>query len=147
MMKILGALLLVGFTNSAIAHKFSTAYLDVSARDGQPVIVWQVALHDLAQARLLQGAFGSAVSWQQVLDSEASLSRYIRARLSFTADATACTLAPQHSDHWQLQQIQGEFYLQLAVQAKCSSAHGWQLTYRALFDTEHSHKALLSWQL
>lgn len=147
MMKILCALLLAGFTNSAIAHKFSTAYLDVSARDGQPVIVWQVALHDLAQARLLQGASSSAVSWQQVVDSEASLSRYLQERLSFTADATACTLAPQHSDHWQLQQIQGEFYLQLAVQAKCSSAHGWQLTYRALFDTEHSHKALLSWQL
>jgi hypothetical protein len=144
---LLLATLISVFAHNAEAHKFSTAYLDVSERGGQPLIVWQVALHDLAQANLLNGANGNAVSWQQVLDSETTLINYITAQIAFTADATPCTLAPQSSDNWLLQQIQGDFYLQLAVQADCASTQNWQLKYKALFDIEHSHKALLFWHL
>jgi hypothetical protein len=129
------------------AHQFSTAYLDVSERDGQPLIVWQAALHDLAQAGLLQGASGNAVSWQQVLNSESQLTAYLSARFLFTADAAPCTLTPLHSANWSLQQLQGEFYLQLALAANCATQQHRQLHYSALFDTEHSHKALLFWRL
>jgi len=91
------------------AHQFSTAYLDVSERDGQPLIVWQAALHDLAQAGLLQGASGNAVSWQQVLNSESQLTAYLSARFLFTADAAPCTLTPLHSANWSLQQLRANF--------------------------------------
>ena len=129
------------------AHKFSTAYLDVSEHDGQTIIVWQAALHDLAQARLLQSTSSSAVSWQQVLNSETTLSDYIRARFLFTADSAPCTLTPQPSANWSLQQHQGEFYLQVVLLADCATPLHRQLHYRALFDSEHSHKALLFWRL
>ncbi|MDP5137740.1 hypothetical protein ORJ04_17435 [Rheinheimera baltica] len=139
------ALLTALLANNVQAHKFSTAYLDVSERDGQPLIVWQVALHDLAQAKLLSTPDVNTVRWQQVLDSEAVLISYITMRMQFTADNIACTLTPQRADTWVLQQIQGEFYLQLAVEVQCATHQAWQLQYRALFDIEHSHKALLFW--
>jgi hypothetical protein len=149
-MKTMG-LLLAGLAffpaDYALAHKFSTAYLDVSEVGGQPLIVWQVALHDLAQAQLLPGTTSNTLRWQQVLDSEATLATYISARMMFTADAAPCQLTPQPANSWVLQQKQGDYYLQLAIQADCRTPHAWQLQYRALFDIEHSHKALVSWHV
>jgi hypothetical protein len=143
---LLAALSLL-YTENAQAHQFSTAYVDVSEHGGQPVIVWQVALHDLAQAKLLVGVSGHAVRWQQVLDSEAVLSAYVSARIRFSAQAAACNVIPERAANWLLQQRQGEFYLQLKIAVECSTNRDWQLHYQALFDTEHSHKALLQWQV
>jgi hypothetical protein len=35
----------------------------------------------------------------------------------------------------------------LPLTVRCDSITRWQLSYNALFDRQHSHKLLLSWQL
>lgn len=129
-----------------VAHKFSTAYMDVTKQQGQPVLVWKVALHDLAQAGLIQAKNNHQVSWQQVLDSEPQLQQYISERLRFNSAAGVCSMQTAAAD-WLVQRMQQDTFLLLPLQVRCDSNEGWQLSYKALFDSEHSHKLLLSWQL
>lgn len=129
-----------------VAHKFSTAYMDVTKQQGQPVLLWKVALHDLAQAGLIQAKNNHQVSWQQVLDSEPQLQQYISERLRFNSAAGVCSMQTAAAD-WLVQRMQQDTFLLLPLQVRCDSNEGWQLSYKALFDSEHSHKLLLSWQL
>ena len=129
-----------------MAHKFSTAYMDVTEQQGQPVLLWKVALHDLAQVGLIQAKNNHQVSWQQVLDSEPQLQAYISQRLSFSSAAGICSIQTIAAD-WLVKREQRDTYLILPLQVSCDSSEGWQLSYRALFDSEHSHKLLLSWKL
>jgi hypothetical protein len=129
------------------AHSFSTAYMDVTAYQGQPVLLWKVALHDLAQARLISAKQQDQISWQQVLDSETTLQHYVARKLAFSSNNQACSIAPLASSEWMLQRLQQDLYLLLPIRVACPSADAWQLHYQALFDIEHSHKLLLSWQV
>lgn len=131
---------------NAQAHKFSTAYMDVTQQDGQPALLWKVALHDLAQAGLIQANDNHQVSWQQVLDSELQLQRYIRQRLTFSSDAGNCDISTD-ANNWLAQRMQQDMFLLLPLRVSCVGTGQWQLSYTALFDSQHSHKLLLSWQL
>lgn len=134
------------FAATAQAHKFSTAYMQVTEQQGQPVLVWKVALHDLAQAGLIQAKDSHQVSWQQVLDSEPQLQDYISQRLGFSSAAGACDINTA-AENWLVQRVQLDMFLLLPLQVRCDSIERWQLSYNALFDSQHSHKLLLSWQL
>lgn len=131
---------------TAQAHKFSTAYMDVTQQHGQPLLLWKVALHDLAQAGLIQTKDNHQVSWQQVLDSESQLQGYISQRLSFSSAAGPCGISTTAAD-WLAQRAQQDTFLLLPLRVSCTGSGHWQLGYRALFDSQHSHKLLLSWQL
>lgn len=141
---LLSALLM---SASAMAHTFSTAYMEVFVYQQQPAMLWKVALHDLARARLLPGQTGDQISWQQVLDSEQILQRYLAQHLAFSSDQQPCDIKPLVSSEWQLQQLQRDLYLVLPLQVYCPTQDKWQLRYQALFNVESSHKLLLSWQV
>lgn len=132
---------------AALAHKFSTAYMDVKVSNEQPVLLWKVALHDLAQARLIDADNSHQVSWQQVMDSAPVLNRYLSDNIRFNSAGVSCQITAATATDWQLQQIQRDLYLVLPLAVSCASSSNWQLTYRALFASEPSHKLLLSWQV
>lgn len=134
------------FAATTQAHKFSTAYMDVTEQQGQPVLLWKVALHDLAQAGLISAKDSHQVSWQQVLDSEPRLQDYIRQRLRFSSAAGHCDINTT-AENWLAQRVQQDLFLVLPLEVRCDSIVRWQLSYSALFDSQHSHKLLLSWQL
>ena len=140
--------LIVGLTAPAVlAHKFSTAYMDVKEVAGQPTLLWKVALHDLAQARIIAADNSHQITWQQVLDSEPALNAYLAEHISFTSAGKPCQLSAAAAASWQLQRLQKDFYLLLPVAVKCKNTSDWQLRYQALFASEPSHKLLLSWQI
>lgn len=139
-------MVLLLWASSVDAHKFSTAYMDVTQAQGQPVLVWKVALHDLAQAGLIQAKDNHQVSWQQVLDSEPQLQSYITERLRFSSAAGPCRLDTAAAD-WLAQPIQKDMFLLLPIRVSCDGAEQLQLKYQALFDSQHSHKLLVSWQV
>lgn len=144
---ILSALVCCTLAPTAQAHKFSTAYMDVTVAQDQPKLLWKVALHDLAQAQLIVAKNNHQVSWQQVLDSAPALNSYLAEHLVFRSEQQACQVTPAATSDWQLQRLQRDLYLLLPMAVSCSGNSGWQLTYRALFQTEASHKLLLSWQV
>tara|TARA_R110002126_G_scaffold10245_78_gene46787 strand:- start:368 stop:880 length:513 start_codon:yes stop_codon:yes gene_type:complete len=132
---------------AALAHKFSTAYMDVKVINDQPVLLWKVALHDLAQAQLIDADNGHQVSWQQVMDSAPVLNSYLAEHVSFKSGQQACQITPLATSEWQLQRLQRDLYLLLPMAVQCAGNTDWQLTYRALFQREPSHKLLVSWQV
>lgn len=138
-------LVLWGAVLPAHAHKFSTAYMDVIEQQDQPLLVWRVSLHDLAQAGALGSSHSVELSWQQVINSETVLRRYISDRIQFTSAAGACRLTTNTSD-WRVKQQQ-QLFLVLPLQVYCGSPSGWQLSYQALFDNQHNHKLLLNWKI
>lgn len=129
---------------SAYAHKFSTAYLDVSEQAEQPVLLWKVALHDLASADLL-GTTKAQISWQQVTAAHEQLAQYVDSHIKIKSQDAACTLQLAAQANWQTQRIQQQTYVLLPIKATCHSKAAWSLSYNALFETGHSHKLLLSW--
>jgi hypothetical protein len=141
------ALLWLSVPQYVQAHKFSTAYMDVKAVNNQPVLLWKVALHDLAQARLITADNSHQVSWQQVIDSAPVLTTYLNEHMLFSSAGNPCHIAPDPTSNWQLQQLQRDLYLLLPITVQCDSTADWQLTYRALYASEPSHKLLLSWQV
>ncbi|MDX1676486.1 hypothetical protein [Arsukibacterium sp.] len=145
--KLIAALLCLVLTPFALAHKFSTAYMDVQVIDGQPALLWKVALHDLAKAKLIVAQNNHQVSWQQVMDSAPVLTDYLKHHLFFSSEAKQCDISPAPASNWQLQKLQRDLYLLLPVRVRCDVLSNWQLTYRALFASEPSHKLLLSWQV
>ena len=100
-----------------MAHKFSTAYMDVTEQQGQPVLLWKVALHDLAQAGLIQAKNNHQVSWQQVLDSEPQLQQYISERLRFSSTAGVCSMQTAAADSL-VQRMQQDTFLLLPLQVR-----------------------------
>ncbi|MBV2128009.1 hypothetical protein [Arsukibacterium indicum] len=145
--KLIAAIACLTVSLHVCAHKFSTAYMDVKVVNSQPVLLWKVALHDLAQARLITADNSHQVSWQQVIDSAPALNTYLNEHLAFSSAGSPCLLEPAPAGNWQLQQLQRDHYLVLAVTVNCDSATDWQVSYRALFASEPSHKLLLSWQV
>ena len=141
---LLSALLM---SASAMAHTFSTAYLEVFVYQQQPAMLWKVALHDLARAGVLPGQNDEQISWQHVLDSEQILQRYLTQHLVFSSEQQSCHIKTLASSEWQLQQLQRDLYLLLPLQVYCPTQDKWQLHYQALFNVESSHKLLLSWQV
>ena len=141
---LLAALLMPG---SAIAHTFSTAYMEVSVFNGQPAVLWKVALHDLAKARLIPGEHDEQINWQQVMDSELALQRYVDQHLAFNSAEQPCRVTALASNEWQLQRLQRDLYLLLPLKVDCAQPDNWQLSYLALSEYDASHKLLLSWQV
>ncbi|MBZ9612772.1 hypothetical protein [Rheinheimera maricola] len=139
-------LLIAALIKPALAHKFSTAYMDVTQQAGQPTLLWKVAIHDLALAGLIQAPNSHKVSWQQVLDSEARLQGYITQRLTLISGNEPCQLKTAATD-WLAQRLLQDMFLLLPIQTNCVDSADLQLSYQALFDSQHSHKLLLSWQL
>lgn len=148
MKNLIRGLLLASFLSQApaYAHKFSTAYMEVSLHQSQPLLVWKVALHDLAQAGLVETDGSNALSWQQVLHSQHRLQQYIKQRIGFSSKAGSCELSSD-PDSWQVQRMQHNMFLVLPLRVQCANTERWQLSYQALFDNKHNHKLLLSWQL
>lgn len=129
------------------AHKFSTAYMEVTVAQDQPKLLWRVALHDLAQAQLIIADNSHQVSWQHVMDSAPLLNSYLAEHVTFKSERQACQVMPAATSEWQLQRLQRDLYLLLPIAVQCASNKDWQLTYHALFKNEASHKLLLSWQV
>ncbi|WP_214000149.1 hypothetical protein [Arsukibacterium sp.] len=147
-LKLVFCLLVTGLlAPAALAHKFSTAYMDVTEQAGQPVLLWKVALHDLAQAKLLVADNSHQVSWQQVMDSATTLNTYLISHIGFSSAGQPCQLKAVVASDWQLQRLQRDLYLLLPIAVDCANSDSWQLTYQALFTSEPSHKLLLSWQV
>lgn len=145
--KLIAVFVALLLTTAAQAHKFSTAFMDVMMQDSQPHMQFKVTLHDLAQAQLIAAAGSQQISWQQVLDSETLIQRYLAERLTFSSAGQACAITLAPTADWLMQRIAHDMYLLLPLSVNCDKAGQWQLGYTALFDAQHNHKLLLNWQL
>jgi len=138
--------LLFFVTPAAYAHKFSTAYLDISEKEAEIQLLFKVAIHDLASANLLSEQ-ANQISWKQITASYESIAHYIDSHVKLNSEGKPCALVLLPATTWQVQHIQQQPYVLLQITADCSNNPLVQLSYNALFETGHSHKLLLSWNI
>lgn len=135
--------------NPAWAHKPSDSYLTLRATEGQNAVAvrWDIALRDLDYVLTLDRDGNGELTWGEVRQRDADITRLAISRLALTADGAACpmtTAGPMmldgHSD--------GN-YAVLTLTAQCAGDGALKaplkLNYSMLFDVDPSHRGLVQW--
>ena len=135
--------------NPAWAHKPSDSYLTLRATEGQNAVAvrWDIALRDLDYVLTLDRDGNGELTWGEVRQRDADITRLAISRLALTADGADCPLSTAgpmmldgHSD--------GN-YAVLNLTAQCAGDGALKaplkLNYSMLFDVDPSHRGLVQW--
>ncbi len=139
----LSALLLA---TASWAHKPSDSYLTLRATEGSADIAvrWDIALRDLDYVLQLDRDGNGELTWGEVRQRQADITRYAADHLALTSGDATCALdtaAPmlldRHSDGT---------YAVLQLRAQCGAvAKTLKARYSLLFDVDPSHRGLIQW--
>ena len=142
----LGALLTL---NPAWAHKPSDSYLTLRATEGQSAVTvrWDIALRDLDYVLTLDRDGNGELTWGEVRQRDADITKLATSRLALTANGTACPLTP--SGPLMLDTHSDGNYAVLSLKAQCPGEGALKaplkLNYSMLFDVDPSHRGLVQW--
>ncbi|MFM9901539.1 MAG: HupE/UreJ family protein [Polaromonas sp.] len=137
----------------AWAHKPSDSYLTLRAAEGQTAVTvrWDIALRDLDYVLTLDRDGNGELTWGEVRQRDADITRLATSRLALTADGAACPLTP--SGPLMLDTHSDGNYAVLSLTAQCAGDGGvngalkapLKLNYSMLFDVDPSHRGLVQW--
>ncbi|WP_372827883.1 HupE/UreJ family protein [Polaromonas sp.] len=131
---------------TAWAHKPSDSYLTLRATEGSKDITvrWDIALRDLDYVLQLDRDGNGELSWGEVRQREADITRLATSRLALSAADKPCTWAStgplmldKHSD--------GN-YAVLSLSAQCEGTdRAIKARYSLFFDVDPTHRGLVQW--
>ena len=130
----------------AWAHKPSDSYLTMRAASGSDEVSvrWDIALRDLDYVLELDRDGNGALTWGEVRQREAEITRYALRHLELAAGARPC--------HWEnrgplmLDRHSDGTYAVLSLAAQCQDlAKGLRAQYSLLFDVDPTHRGLVQW--
>ena len=135
---------------AAWAHKPCDSYLTLSATAGSADITvrWDIALRDLDYVLEIDRDGNGELTWGEVRQRSADITRLATSRLQLTAADKACSWATarpmmidKHSDG---------AYAVLSLTAQCGNLSNLQVgelkaKYALLFDVDPSHRGLVQW--
>lgn len=133
----------------AWAHKPSDSYLTLRATEGQNAVAvrWDIALRDLDYVLTLDRDGNGELTWGEVRQRDADITKLATSRLALTADGTACPLTP--SGPLMLDTHSDGNYAVLSLTAQCAGEGALKaplkLNYSMLFDVDPSHRGLVQW--
>ena len=133
----------------AWAHKPSDSYLTLRATEGQSAVAmrWDIALRDLDYVLTLDRDGNGELTWGEVRQRDADITKLATSRLALTADGAACPLTP--SGPLMLDTHSDGNYAVLSLTAQCASDGALKaplkLRYSMLFDVDPSHRGLVQW--
>ncbi len=133
--------LLTMLSFSAMAHKPSDSYLNISNEAEQKYGQWDIALRDLESAIGLDTDNDGKITWQELSEQKSVVTAYALNRLGISAARQPCTLNPtdfkvdEHSDG---------HYAVLYFFIDCpSSDRQLNINYQLFFDIDRQHRGLL----
>ena len=143
----LAAFLVLLLTTAAWAHKPSDSYLTLrgTATSDDIAVRWDIALRDLDYVLDLDRDGNGALTWGEVRQRSADITRYATTHLELrtTGDApcqwetSAPLMLDKHSDGT---------YAVLSLAARCEGlAGGLKARYSLLFDVDPLHRGLVQW--
>ncbi|WP_397406467.1 HupE/UreJ family protein [Polaromonas sp.] len=142
----LAGLALLLAATGALAHKPSDSYLTLRGIGGSSDITvrWDVALRDLDYVLQLDRDNNGELTWGEVRQREAEITRLATSHLALSVAGQACawdTMAPL-----QLDQHSDGTYAVLSLAAHCPSLDaGLRARYSLFFDVDPSHRGLVQW--
>ena len=133
---------------SALAHKPSDSYLTLRGAEGSSDITvrWDVALRDLDYVLQLDRDNNGELTWGEVRQREAEITRLATSHLALSAAGKACTW--DSSAPLQLDRHSDGTYAVLSLVAHCpglESESGLKAHYSLFFDVDPSHRGLVQW--
>lgn len=129
---------------SALAHKASDSYLNVTLSEAGVKGQWDIALRDLDYAIGLDGDDNGEITWGEVKARQQDIAAYAMARLSINAEGAVCPLkvtgqlVDEHSD--------GAYAVVRFDVACTANPRSLELTYQLFFDIDPQHRGLLRLQ-
>ncbi len=140
---VLFACLLAVASLPAHAHKPSDSYLAIGAKPAGWQGQWDISLRDLDYAIGLDADGNGEITWGEVRAKHDDIAAYALARLSISADAKRCALAP--SGHLIEDHSDGAYEV-LKFSIDCGNAPVPRvigIEYSLFFDIDPSHRGLL----
>lgn len=134
--------LLMAFSGSAHAHKFSDSYLQLDPRMPTVALKWDIALRDLDQALGLDTDQNGKLTWGEVKLQRERIERYALGRIALQRNSTTCNVAAEELliDH----HADGA-YAVLRMHAPCANTNGpLALTYNLLFEIDPQHRGIVT---
>lgn len=132
--------------SSSWAHKPSDSYLTLRAAQGSHNIDirWDIALRDLDYVLQLDRDGNGDLSWGEVRQRSADITRLAMQRLALTAAGVPCPLTA--SAELQLDKHSDGTYAVLSLNAQCPALNPPLIAnYSLLFDVDPSHRGLVQW--
>lgn len=142
----LAGLALLLAATGALAHKPSDSYLTLRGTGSSSDIAvrWDVALRDLDYVLQLDRDNNGELTWGEVRQREAEITRLATSHLALSVAGQACawdTTAPL-----QLDQHSDGTYAVLSLAAHCPGLDaGLRARYSLFFDVDPSHRGLVQW--
>ena len=146
MRRCLALLIILLLHSAAWAHKPSDSYLTLRGTPGSDDISvrWDIALRDLDYVLELDRDGNGALTWGEVRQRAADITRYATSRLELAGGGQPCRweeggplMLDKHSDGT---------YAVLSLTARCQGiAKGLKARYSLLFDVDPSHRGLVQW--
>jgi hypothetical protein len=146
MKRWLALLLAVLLHTAAFAHKPSDSYLTLrGAPDSQDISVrWDIALRDLDYVLELDRDGNGALTWGEVRQRTADITRYATSHLELAVAGKACRW--ENSGRLMLDKHSDGTYAVLSLAAHCEDlAKGLKAHYSLLFDVDPTHRGLVQW--
>jgi hypothetical protein len=131
---------------SVLAHKPSDSYLTLRGAEGSSDITvrWDVALRDLDYVLQLDRDNNGELTWGEVRQREAEITRLATSHLALSAAGKAC--AWENTAPLQLDRHSDGTYAVLSLVAHCPGLEsGLKARYALFFDVDPSHRGLVQW--
>jgi len=133
------AMLCLGATGLAVAHKSSDAYLQISAAPGQLALRWDIALRDLDVALDLDADTDGKLTWGEVRSAWPRIEAYASAHLGIDG----CALK---SGERALERRNDGAYAVLNFSAACTLATPPRIAYSLFADVDPTHRGIVRLQ-
>jgi hypothetical protein len=146
MKRWLALLFMLLLASAAFAHKPSDSYLTLRAQEGQGDVTarWDISLRDLDYVLQLDRDTNGELTWGEVRQRSADITRVATQRLQLSAGDKECpweTTAPL-----QLDKHSDGTYAVLSLVARCPGLDaGLKARYWLFFDVDPSHRGLVQW--
>ena len=128
----------------AWAHKPSDSYLTLRGDADGIAVRWDIALRDLDYVLQLDRDGNGELTWGEVRQREADITKLARERLVLTSQGEACPL--DSSGPMMLDRHSDGTYAVLSLHARCARLAGSvQARYSLFFDVDPSHRGLAQW--
>ena len=132
--------------SAAWAHKPSDSYLTLrGTQESEDISVrWDIALRDLDYVLELDRDGNGALTWGEVRQRDADITRYATTHLELAAGGTPCAWA--NAGPLMLDKHSDGTYAVLSLIAHCEGMNkGLKARYSLLFDVDPSHRGLVQW--
>ena len=131
------------FSAVAHAHSSSNAYLTISVDSHDSLLhaQWDVALRDLEFVLGINAKGDGKLTWGELLNRKAAISRYVYSHLNLSAEGSVCTIEPRSM---QVDDHADGAYAALFFDFRCGSKlpAGVSLDYTLFFDIDPTHRGI-----